>query len=802
MLIGSGALPERTATCSSTSATTRRLASRAMRGCSRSWAPTKRRRRWPAAAGDDTASTGRTPSRTISDSAQSDGQDLLARRHRSAHLPALGSRGLVRARGRWRAVLHRDSAAERHRHAAHGPRAPAHDHGRADALSPHATATHAVAARHGSRRHRDADGGRAPARTREGKHRAATSAARSSSSACGNGRSESGGTIARQMRRLGASVDWSRDRFTMDAGLSRAVTEVFVRLHEEGLIYRGKRLVNWDPVLHTALSDLEVDGRGGAGLALAHPLSARGRQRSRRRRHHAPRDDARRHGGRRASRRRALSGTWSARQVGLPLTGRTDPDHRRRLRRSRVRHGLRQDHAGARLQRLRGRPAARPAADQHLRRPTRSSTTNAPARLSRPRPLRRAQAHRRRPRSRGPAREDRAAHAARCRAATAAAPCVEPLLTDQWYVQIAPLAEPAIAAVEDGRIRFVPENWAKTYFEWMRNIQDWCISRQLWWGHRIPAWYDDARQHLRRRATKPRCARKHGLAPRRRARARTRTCSTPGSRSALWPFSTLGWPEQTPELADVLSDQRAGHGLRHHLLLGRPHDHDGPAVHGRRAVPRGLHHRAHPRRARRQDVEVEGQHHRPARPHRRHRPRGARRQAHRRPDAAAAAGRRSRRRRASSFPKASPAYGTDALRFTFASLATTGRDIRFDLGRVEGYRNFCNKLWNAARFVLMNTEPHAAELGRTVRALALRTAGSARGSARRSRPCASSFAAYRFDLAAQALYEFTWYEFCDWYLELTKPVLQSRRRRAAQQARHAAHACSTCSKRCCGCCIR
>ncbi len=196
---------------------------------------------------------------------------------------------------------------------------------------------------------------------------------------------------------------------------------------------------------------------------------------------------------------------------------------------------------------------------------------------------------------------------------------IEPYLTDQWYVRIAPLAQPAIAAVEDGRVRFVPENWDKTYFQWMRNIQDWCISRQLWWGHRIPAWYDEpgsiyvARSEAEARAQ---ARARHGRdVPLRQDEDVLDTWFS----SALWPFSTLGWPEHTAELTPLLSDRRAGHRLRHHLLLGRAHDHVRPEVHGRGAVPRGLHPRPDPRRRRPEDVQVQGQRHRPARHHRWHR---------------------------------------------------------------------------------------------------------------------------------------------------------------------------------------
>ena len=292
------------------------------------------------------------------------------------------------------------------------------------------------------------------------------------------------------MRRLGNSVDWSRDRFTMDEGLSEAVLEVFVRLHEDGLIYRGKRLVNWDPVLHTALSDLEVlaepeaghlwhlryplaDGSGHLVVATTRPETMLGDTAVA----VNPEDERYRH----------LIGQ----QVRLPLTDRLIPIIADDYVRPGVRHRLREDHAGARLQRLRDRQAPRPAAAQHLHRRRGAQRRSAGRRTAASTASRRASASS--PTSRPPACSRRSSRTrCRCRAATAAAPCSSPGSPTSGTCASPPLAAPAIAAVEDGRIRFVPDNWAKTYFQWMHNIQDWCISRQLWWGHRIPAWYDEA----------------------------------------------------------------------------------------------------------------------------------------------------------------------------------------------------------------------------------------------------------------------------------------------------------------------
>ncbi len=443
---------------------------------------------------------------------------------------------------------------------------------------------------------------------------------------------ESGGTISRQMRRLGNSVDWSRDRFTMDEGLSAAVLEVFVRLHEDGLIYRGKRLVNWDPVLHTALSDLEViaepeagslwhlryplaDGSGHLIVATTRPETMLGDTAVA----VNPEDERYQH----------LVGQ----QVRLPLTGRLvpiiaddycDPAFGSGCVKITPAHDFNDYEIGKRhslpmINILTADAALNDEVPAQYRGLDRfEARKRVVADLEAAGLLEKVDPH-----TLPVPRGDRSGAV------------LEPWLTDQWYVRIAPLAAPAIAAVEDGRIRFVPDNWSKTYFQWMRNIQDWCISRQLWWGHRIPAWYDAGRQHLRR-------AQRGGGAGRRDAAARQARGAAPGRGRArhVVQFGAVAVLDARLAAADartrgLLPDVGAGHRLRHHLLLGGPDDHDGPQVPGRRALPRGLHHRAHPRRARQQDVEVEGQHHRPARPHRRHRPGDAGRQAHHRPDAAA-----------------------------------------------------------------------------------------------------------------------------------------------------------------------
>jgi valyl-tRNA synthetase len=358
---------------------------------------------------------------------------------------------------------------------------------------------------------------------------------------------ESGGTITRQMRRLGTSVDWSRDKFTMDPDLSRAVTEVFVRLHDEGLIYRGKRLVNWDPVLLTAVSDLEVlseeesgslwhiryplkDGMvGGIGhvvVATTRPETLLGDTAV------AVNPDDERY--------QALLGH----EVELPLTGRTipviadsyvdaafgsgavkiTPAHDFNDYEMGQRHSLPQINIFTPDAKLNeNAPERFRGLDRFVARKQIVAELEAAGLIEKIEP-----------------------HKLKVPRGDRTNAVVEPYLTDQWYVKIAPLAEPALKAVEDGRIRFVPENWSKTYYEWMRNIKDWCVSRQLWWGHRIPAWYDDAGKiYVGRDEAEVR--KKHSLAPGVALTQDPDVLDTWFS-SALWPFSTLGWPDQTPAL--------------------------------------------------------------------------------------------------------------------------------------------------------------------------------------------------------------------------------------------------------------
>jgi valyl-tRNA synthetase len=588
---------------------------------------------------------------------------------------------------------------------------------------------------------------------------------------------QSGDTISRQMRRLGASVDWSRDRFTMDEGLSQAVTETFVRLYDEGLIYRGKRLVNWDPVLHTALSDLEVlkeeeagqlwhlryplaDGSAALIVATTRPETMLGDAAV------AVHPDDERYR------------EWVGREVKLPITGRRvpviadsyvdrefgtgcvkiTPAHDFNDYEVGERHGLplinifdadarviaRADPEDALATRtLAEIPSALRGLEREAARAAIVKQLEADGLLERV-----------------------VAHKLMVPRGDRSGAIVEPWLTDQWYVRIAPLAGPAIEAVSAGRVRFVPENWDRTYFEWMRSIKDWCISRQLWWGHQIPAWYDEAGNVYVARDAAAAQAQAQARAGRKVELVRDPDVLDTWFSSALWPFSTLGWPAETQETKTFYPTSVLVTGFdiiffwvarmimfglkfmnevpfREVYIHGLIRDQDGQKMSkskGNVLDPLDLI----------DGISLEALLEK-------------RTSGLMQPRLAPAITTATKRQ----FPNGIAAYGTDALRFTFASLATLSRDIRFDVGRIEGYRNFCNKLWNASRYVLQNV------------ATGERMPGSPSLPDRwiRSRFAAcltkvhSGFAEYRFDLAAQALYEYTWYEFCDWYLEFTKAVL-------------------------------
>ncbi|MCG3472186.1 valine--tRNA ligase [Xenorhabdus bovienii] len=620
-------------------------------------------------------------------------------------------------------------------------------------------------------------------------------------------KAESGGNITNQMRRLGNSVDWERERFTMDEGLSKAVKEAFVRLYQEDLIYRGKRLVNWDPKLRTAISDLEVENREvkGSMWHLRYPLA----------------DGARTAEGKdylivATTRPETLLGDTGVavnpedprykdligKEIILPLMNRRIPI-------------LGDEHAD--MEKGTGCVKITPAHDfndyevgkRHslpminiltfdgdIRDEAEIFDTNGEASdvYSADIPAEYRGMERFAARKAIVAEFEKQGLLVETKPHDLTVPygdrggvVIEPMLTDQWYVRTAPLAKVALEAVENGDIQFVPKQYENMYYSWMRDIQDWCISRQLWWGHRIPAWYD-AQGNVYVGRDEEEVRRENNLGADIALTQDEDVLDTWFS-SGLWTFSTLGWPEQTEALKTFHPTNVLVSGFDiiffwiARMIMMTMHfikDENGkPQVPFKTVYMTGL------------IRDDEGQ--------KMSKSKGnvidpldmidgislenlleKRTGNMMQPQLAEKIGKRTEKQ----FPEGIEAHGTDALRFTLAALASTGRDINWDMKRLQGYRNFCNKLWNASRFVLMNTEGQDCGQNGGEMSLSLADRWILAEFNQTVKTYREALDTYRFDIAANILYEFTWNQFCDWYLELSKPAINKGSEAEVRAARH------------------
>ena len=586
-------------------------------------------------------------------------------------------------------------------------------------------------------------------------------------------KAESGGAITQQLRRLGTSPDWTRERFTMDPGLSEAVQSVFIALHEQGLIYRGYRLVNWDPQFLTAISDLEVvqEEETGSLWHLRYPLSSgKGHLIVATTRPETMLGDTAVAVHPDDERYRDLVGET----IDLPLAGRSipiiaddyvDPEFGSGCVKITPAHDFNDYAMGERhdlpmINVLTAEAKINDEAPERFRGLDRfDARAQIIAELESAGLLEKIEPH-----TLKVPRGDRSGAV------------IEPWLTPQWYVDAKKLAEPAIKAVETGAIEFVPKQWENTYFAWMRDIQDWCISRQLWWGHRIPAWYDEA-GNVYVGESEAAVREAHAIPDETPLRQDDDVLDTWFS-SALWTFSTLGWPEKNDDLSafhpasvlvtgfDIIffwvarmimmslhfMEEVPFHTVYVHGLVRDGEGQKMSKSKGNVLDPIDLI----------DGIELEALIQK-------------RTSNLMQPQLAAKIEKATRKQ----FPDGITGYGTDALRYTFYSLASTGRDIKFDIGRMEGYRNFCNKIWNASRYVLSHTDSHNLNEGDAALSLADRWIQSRLETTLIA--VEEAYDNYRFDLASQALYDFVWNEFCDWYLELSKPVLWDETTAASEQ---------------------